>query len=103
VSIEEKQAIEMPIIHMNGTHPDTLIEGYLEACRACNSALETFRKVEFNARDYYPKGDEAWAKASQQHQKHFKAVSDASEFFFAIVEHCHEARPKTGPLAERNQ
>jgi hypothetical protein len=86
------EPIILPIIHLNGTGPDTLREGYVAAMSACSAALDIAQKIEFNARDYYPSEDPlAWSKAREQFAGHLRAIKAAKEYFEAIAIHCDDA------------
>ena len=52
--------MQAPMIHLNGTSKETLIEGYCEAGNAVMNALKAVSENCPNARDYYPLGQEAW-------------------------------------------
>jgi hypothetical protein len=54
--------ITLPVIHLNGTSPKDLLEGYRNACAAVRDAMDAIAKIEFNARDYYPV-EGSWEKA----------------------------------------
>jgi ferritin len=41
-----------PTIHLNGTSPERLFEGYINAYRAVDAAIEALANVEFHSRDY---------------------------------------------------
>lgn len=70
----------LPTIHLNGTSAEMLLEGYLDANRAVLDAADVLRKIEFNARDYYPQGMEAWDKAVEEmRERHLKLKSVADE------------------------
>lgn len=49
-----------PTVHLNGTSRSTLIDGYTAALEKAREAEWTFRNIEFNSRDYYPQGPNAW-------------------------------------------
>jgi hypothetical protein len=55
--------LTFPSIHLNGTGRKMLVEGYLNAYVALQTALRAFNEIEFNARDYYVQPVGAWAKA----------------------------------------
>ena len=81
----------LPTIHMNGTSPEMLRDEYADARTKIADAHEKLASVEFNGRDYYPQGPEAWTAAQDQYRKHLKALSDAADYCLAIAEHCQQA------------
>ena len=44
-----------PMVHLNGTSRDALLEGYIDALNAVSHAIEVLQKNGPNARDYYVK------------------------------------------------
>lgn len=76
----------LPTIHMNGTSAEELRKGYLEAWRAINAAREEMGKIEFNARDYYPQGHEAWKQARAEHEARLRKLTDTADELMDILE-----------------
>lgn len=56
-----------PLVHLNGSSPERLAEGYDHAARALSAAIEALEDAAPNARDYYPKGESAFAEARREH------------------------------------
>lgn len=56
-------AYPLPSIHLNGTSRATLLADYKAAYEKLHSFSRSFRSIEFNARDYYVQGPDAFAKA----------------------------------------
>lgn len=77
----------LPTIHTNGTGPQMLLEGYLNARTACQAALDAIQQIEFNARDYYPQGPQAWQDARNEMARHQRAIHDAAQAFLAVAIH----------------
>jgi hypothetical protein len=82
--------IILPTVHMNGTSPGMLKEGYLEAYRAVKNAEAQLIGVEFNGRDYYPQGDAAWKKAREEHGARLEKLRGIADEIMAILEHVQE-------------
>lgn len=83
-----------PTIHNNGTGSETLVEGYLEASRAVCTAQEALKKIEFNARDYYPQGMEVWDEAVREMRNRLVTLEKMAEELLEIAGHCQEQRRK---------
>ena len=64
-----------PTIHSNGTSPEMLRRGYEDARLAVGAAIRAMHAMEFNARDYYPQGAEAWTRASREHGLRLDALA----------------------------
>ena len=77
----------MPIIHLNGTNAETLLEDNSNAIFALFDAEKVIKNMEFNARDYYVV-EGAWEKALDERTAHLKAIRAAGEYFSAIAIHC---------------
>ena len=63
-----KPDLAVPLVHLNGTSRAELLEGYSDAVRALHHAGRALAKAAPNARDYYPLGPGAFAKAADQHE-----------------------------------
>lgn len=80
----------LPTIHTNGTSAAELFRGYRAAMKACQSATEAIRGIEFNARDYYPQGPEAWTSALSEMERHAANIKAAKDAFLAVAMHVQE-------------
>ncbi len=58
--------MRIPTLHLNGTGKIMLTRGYLEAYSALRKAEEAMSKIEFNPRDYYVQGPDAWGEAVKE-------------------------------------
>lgn len=77
--------IQLPLVHINGTSRQGLIEPLSEACDAVTKAIEKVEAAAPNQRDYYPLGDAAWAMARDQHAARLDALSGVLRDLCAIV------------------
>lgn len=66
--------ITAPLVHLNGTSKESLLEVRETAYGALYAAYEALRQVAPHKRDYYPLGDDAWNAAVQQHEERQRAV-----------------------------
>jgi len=76
-----------PTIHINGTSREQLLEGYLSAITALDTALDKLLLTAPNGRDYYVQGDDAWRKASAEHLERMRALHAVREELSQIAEH----------------
>lgn len=81
--------ITKPVIHLNGTAAETLLEDNIEARRTIEDAISRIQKMEFNGRDYYPVAG-SFEKARDERMAILTNLRDASDYFLAIAEHCSE-------------
>ena len=58
--------MRIPTIHLNGTGKETLISGYHEAYDALRKVENALSDIEFNPRDYYVQGPDAWPEAVKE-------------------------------------
>ena len=79
--------METPVIHINGTSRDQLLEGYCEMVYALNDALAAMHRNPPNGRDYYPSGDESITKATAEHRARIEAVTTVWKELTHIAEH----------------
>lgn len=78
--------ITAPVVHLNGTSREALVNGYHDAWRALQRATEAFGEVEFNARDYYVSGNGAYADARRDRDEQLKKLSEVSAYLLAHLE-----------------
>jgi hypothetical protein len=72
--------ITPPTVHSNGTSHRELWAGYEAAYDAVRAAQDALRKIEFNARDYYVQGNEAYGKARDHRTEQFIKLVDIEEY-----------------------
>jgi len=80
----------LPTLHTNGTSPEMLKEGYLAAYRAVTAADESLCAVEFNGRDYYPQGPDAWTTARAEHQHRLARLRCVAAELMQVLEHIQD-------------
>jgi len=80
-----------PTVHLNGTSPEMLRDGYLSAREACQEAEKRLFALEFNARDYYPQGADKWAQARDEYAARLAKIHSVSEELYEIAARCQDA------------
>jgi hypothetical protein len=80
--------MKLPTIHSNGTSAKTLAENYQSAATKLAAALTALEGVELNGRDYYPQGDGAFSKASEEHLMRCKDLQALIDEMQEIADHC---------------
>lgn len=68
--------LTLPTVHLNGTSREMLLDGYTEAYRKLIEFRDIFSKIEFNARDYYVQGPDAYYKARDQRDAERQRIAD---------------------------
>ena len=90
-----------PTVHLNGTHPDDLIEGFLEARRAIELAKDALKKHCPNGRDYYvqqPIQDSPFAfnsplqVATEENWRRINKLEEVAMELMALAEHVDNNR-----------
>lgn len=79
--------LALPTIHLNGTSAKDLFSGYRAAMDALQDAQEALGKIEFNARDYYVQGPEAWTQARDEMQERRQKIETVRKDVEAILIH----------------
>ena len=82
--------LTFPTIHLNGSSANKLIEDYSDVHHALFVAFEKMGAAGPNGRDYYPQGDEAIHKATQEHASRLERLRDINLELRAIIENIQE-------------
>lgn len=78
-----------PQIHINGTSRETLFLGYQNASDKLREFITAWQAIEFNVRDYYPMGDDAFSAAANMRQEMETKIRDVKVYLDAHVEHVY--------------
>jgi hypothetical protein len=81
-----------PTIHLNGTSPERLFEGYINAYRAVDAAIEALANIEFHSRDYYPQDDKAFELARAQRVEQFTKLREVRAELGEVAEYVSNFR-----------
>jgi len=76
----------MPVIHLNGTSKERLIEALCEASNKLNDAYEALKETAPNGRDYYPIGPSAIITAQEQHHSRLRRLDEIKSEIDQITE-----------------
>jgi hypothetical protein len=79
----------LPTIHHNGTSREMLAEGYDAADDALHNFIDAFGSIEFNARDYYVQGPDAWTAAREARNQINQKIRDIKLYLDKHREHIH--------------
>lgn len=66
--------MQLPMIHLNGTSRESLIEGLCEASSAIEAAYQALKQTAPNGRDYYLLGSEAMRVAEAEHVDRLRRI-----------------------------
>lgn len=82
--------LTLPSIHLNGTGRRMLTEDYTAAYHALQAAIRAFQSIEFNARDYYPQGADAFHRARTQRDIQLQHLSGVQHYLETHLAHLSE-------------
>ena len=85
--------LTLPSIHLNGTGRRMLTEDYTTAYHALQTAIRAFQSIEFNARDYYPQGPDAYTKARQERLEQAAKLNEFRAYLDGIRQHLYDQLP----------
>lgn len=72
-----------PIIHLNGTNGEDLFRQYDAADDALREFEKYWQRIEFNGRDYYPKGAEYTENAIEHREEMSQKIRDLRNYMHA--------------------
>jgi hypothetical protein len=75
--------ITPPIIHLNGTSALNLLSDYAAADDAFFKFVDAWGQIQFNARDYYPKGPEYFEAARDHREEISRRIAEIREYLTA--------------------
>jgi hypothetical protein len=82
--------LTLPSIHLNGTGRKMLTDDYGVAYRTLQAAIRAFQSIEFNARDYYPQGADAFARARSQRDVQLHHLAEVQRYLETHLMHLGE-------------
>lgn len=77
----------LPTVHLNGTPRSVLVNGYSNAIEKLREAENAFHNIEFNPRDYYVQGPNAWNNAADEHITHLNNIIRAIDYLENHLNH----------------
>jgi hypothetical protein len=80
----------LPSIHLNGTGRKMLTEDYTAAYHALQTAFRAFQSIEFNARDYYTQGADAFHRARTQRDVQLHHLAAVQHYLESHLMHIGE-------------
>lgn len=85
-------AMLAPLLHMNGSSAETLIDGYTKAHNLLDAAIDALRACAPNGRDYYPQGPAALMQAVREHDKRIASLCEVLTEIELLAENVNEQR-----------
>lgn len=83
--MSKTKTLQCPMIHLNGSSAQTLLEDLSDAYSAVNAAMDVMRKVGPNGRDFYTMGPEAMTLATDQHRSRCLKLQNVLDELEAII------------------
>jgi hypothetical protein len=75
--------ITPPVIHLNGTSAAELLADYSAADDAFFEFVEAWGRIQFNSRDYYPRGPEHFEAARDHREEISRKIAEIREYLTA--------------------
>lgn len=88
-----------PMVHLNGTNQQTLLDAYKDAATAVSRAIDALAATTPNGRDYYPLGDFALHEALEEHRARLLKLTAVENELVAIYRAIHRRDITTGEAA----
>lgn len=79
--------LTLPSIHLNGTSREMLREDYMKAYDALIEFRDALQSIEFNARDYYVQGPDAFTRARAERDTQFQRTGELMAYLEAHLMH----------------
>lgn len=79
----------LPIVHLNGSSLERLLEQNTSALRALRAAISALGEAAPNGRDYYLLGEGAIITATTEHLARVNALMSIERDLVEVVEHLH--------------
>lgn len=89
-----KPTTPMPTVHLGGTSHKKLTQDYEDAYYAIKTFTKAFGHIEFNARDYYMQGTQAWNAAVDARIEMNEKIRDLMKYVEDHLESLAEQAPK---------
>jgi len=83
----EQSCLTFPLIHLNGNSRESLLDGYNNARRDLQSAINSFYRIDFHSRNYYPLPPGSWDKASAERDEVRAWLHNADTYLEQHIEH----------------
>ena len=89
----------VPIVHLNGSGLDSLMEACLDQITAIDEAIAVMRQNTPHGRDYYPLGDAAHTQAVEQHMARIAKLQSVCDEVMSIAVAVSEGKSEVGEAA----
>jgi hypothetical protein len=80
----------LPTVHRNGTSRTDLAIGWNSAGKALRDFIKAYEQIEFNSRDYYVQGPEAWSVALEHRREMNLKIRELMDY---VDDHCSHLQP----------
>ena len=82
--------MQLPLIHLNGSHGPTMAKDYADAAMAVRLAADAVAKTAPHSRDYYPLSDgkEVYRMAAKEHAARIARMRDIAVDLETLALHC---------------
>jgi hypothetical protein len=84
---ETEHSLTVPIVHLNGTSPESLSAGYEAAYDAVQQAIRMLADSAPNGRDYYMYPGDALSVATNEHFARMQKLQDVAKELDELIGH----------------
>ena len=91
--MDDDKQLTYPLVHMNGTSKEDLLDGYQKAWEALSRASDALAATSPHARDYYPKenGNREYGYAYRQHLDRMCAIEVIMDEILMMTRHVQKS------------
>ena len=90
----DKPTTPLPTVHLGGTSHKKLTQDYEDAYYALKTFTKAFGHIEFNGRDYYQQGPDAWIAAVDARMEINQKIQGIVKYIENHLESLAEQAPK---------
>lgn len=87
-----KNGLQLPLVHLNGDSRQNLEGNFANPIHAINDAIRSLEEHSPHGRNYYPFGDNAYAKAAAEHAARIVKLESVRNELLEILEEIVNSR-----------
>lgn len=89
MDLDDDKQLTYPLVHMNGSGKDSLLDGYRNAWEALSKAMDALQATSPHMRDYYPlkDGSKLYERARRQHLDRSAALEQIKDDMKELARH----------------
>jgi len=96
-ALSTETRLTFPLIHLNGNSRESLRDGYINARRDLQKAINSFYAIDFHARNYYPLPSGSWERATAERDTIREGLHKAHTYLERHIEHLNQSPSPSEP------